>query len=139
MALVKDYDLYNRLSRVLNNTFGTTGPGTARVSTQKVNLLVKNENVVDVKYQSIVNFTSDRNLDSLMHKFRAEGVEMIKATLKRAVENYEQEFPGKSLSFDLKMDTSTDNVEFLDINMYRPTRHAFFRLSCLAGVTEKNG
>ena len=139
MTTVKDYDLFNRLARTLNYSHGTTGPGTARQSSQKANLVLKNEEIIQAKYQSIVSFTSDKYLDSLMQKFRGEGMSLIKAALEKAVSDHEKQFEGKTLSFEINMDTSHDDVEYIHFNMHNPVRRAMYRLSCLIEVTEKDG
>lgn len=139
MTTVKDYDLFNRLSRTMNSSHGTTGPGTARQSSQKAILVLKNEEILQARYQSIVSFTSDRLLDSLMQKFRGEGISLIKAALEKASSDHEKQFEGKTLSFEINMDTSHDDVEYISYNIYNPVRRAMFRLSCLVEVTEKDG
>jgi hypothetical protein len=137
---VKDYDLFLRLSRVANSTLGTNdGSSSWGPATTNVKLLVKNENLIEARSQSIVNFTSDKQLDALMKKFNTEGMAFIDAALKRATEEYSHQFPDKTVSFVVKPDTSRDNVEYLSYNAHNPVRRAMYRVSCLVEVTEKDG
>jgi len=136
---MENKSLYDRLTKLVNATFGTTGPGATYKSGQKVNILVKTDNLVEVKYVSLVTFTSDKNLDSLMHKFRNEGYSLIEATFKKIIKEFEKENKGKTLSFTLNTNTATENVEYAHYNIYNSTRRAFYKLSCLAEIKEKNG
>ena len=136
---VKNYDLFLRLSRVLNSTLGTNdGSSSWGPATTSVKLLVKNENLIEARSQSIVNFTSNKSLDALKKKFNTDGMAFIDAALKRAVEEYSTQFPDKSVSFVVKPDTSRDDVEYLSYNAHNPVRRAMYRVSCLVVVTEKD-
>lgn len=136
---VKDYDLFLRLSRVLNSTLGTNdGSSSWGPSTHNVKLLAKSEKLIEARSQSIVTFTSDKVLDSLMRKFNIEGLAFIDAALKRATEEYSKQFPDKKIEFVVKPDTNMDNVEYLHFNAHNPVRRAMYRVSCLVEVAEKD-
>jgi len=131
--------LYDKLTKLANSTFGTTGPGASYKSGQKVNLAVKTDELMEAKYVSLVTFTSDKNLDSLMHKFRNEGYSLIEAALKKLIKDFEKENKGKTLKFKLNTDSATENVEYAHYNIYNSTRRAFYKLNCLIKIEEKNG
>ena len=136
---VKDYDLYLRLSRVLNSTLGSNdGSSSWGPATSSTKLLVKDEKLIEARSQSIVSFTSDKVLDALMKKFNTDGMAHIDAALKRVAEEYSIQFPDKTLSFVVKPDTSRDNVEYISYSTHNPVRRAMYRVSCLVEVTEKD-
>lgn len=135
---MENKSLYDRLTKLVNSTFGTTGPGASYRSGQKVNLLVKTDEIIEVKYISLVTFTSDKNLDSLMHKFRNEGYALIEAALKKVSKEFNEDNEDK-IKFVINTDTSNENVEYAHYNIYNSTRRAFYRLSCLVGIEKKNG
>ena len=137
---VKNYDLFLRLSRVLNSTLGTNdGSSSWGPATHNVKLLVKNENLIEARSQSIVSFTSDKTLDALKKKFNTDGMAHIDAALIRATEEYAHQFPDKTITFVLRPDTSRDDVEYLSYNAHNPVRRAMYRVTCLVEVTEKDG
>lgn len=131
--------LYDRLTKLVNSTFGTTGPGASYRSGQKVNLLVKTDDLMEAKYVSLVTFTSDKNLDSLMHKFRNEGYALIEAALKKLSKEFEEENDGKTLSFTINTNSAVEDVEYAHYNIYNSSRRAFYKLCCLIEIKEKNG
>lgn len=137
MAAVNDYERFNRLAKSINHTHGTTGPGAGVVSTEKTNLIARNEDLVEAKYHSIVAFTTDKNLDALMHKFKLDAVASIERALEIAQENHEEMHEGKALSFVIKTDTSHQDVEFLHYNIHNPVRRGMYRYTCLVEVKEK--
>jgi hypothetical protein len=72
MATISDKDLFSRIAKVVNSTYGTTGPGASHKSSEKVNLLIRDDENMEAKYIGTVTFTSEKNLDQLMRKFRNE-------------------------------------------------------------------
>jgi len=139
MATVSDKDLFSRIAKVVNSTYGTTGPGASHKSSEKVNLLIRDDENMEAKYIGTVTFTSEKNLDQLMRKFRNEAFSSIEGALKRVSKEYETANDGKSLTFEIKTDSATENVEYVHYNIYNTTRRAFFKLQCLIKVNEKDG
>lgn len=143
MGLVKDYKLYTQLSRALNNTFGTTGPGTARISTQDVNLIIYDEKLLNAKFQMIVSVGSMSVVEQMMQKYEKEGFAMIEASLKRAIDNYKEMFPDeKPIKFKINAASAHDDIEFINRNRYYPyskfgpTLRGFYRLSCVVNISQ---
>lgn len=135
MSAVKDYKLYTRISRAINHTFGTTGPGTARMSTQDVNLQILDEELLSAKYQMIVTIGSFDKLEKAMPRYEKEGFAMIEATLKKAIENYKELFPDETaIKFDLKTETASDDVEFVQSRQLSGFRRGFYRLNVLVNI-----
>jgi hypothetical protein len=132
---VKDYKQYTKISRALNSTFGDQGPGEARVSTQKVNLNLVDEDVLKASFVSTVTFPHSKVIEQLTQKHRKEGVSMIEGALERAKANFEKLFPeDKSISFKLRMDTCQDVVEFITPNQTSPVLRALFKMTCLVEI-----
>jgi len=132
---VEDYKLYTRLSRALNHSFGDTGPGEARVSTQKVMLNLIDEGMLRANYVSIVTFPNPGIMEQLTQKHAKEGLSMIEAALKKAQESYGKLFPDeKSIKFELKTDTCKDVVEFISYSAYSPVTRAFYKMNCLVKI-----
>ena len=133
--MVRDFQLYTRLSRIANGTFGTTGPNPARVSTQSIKFEVIDENTIKVKYQAIVTFASKSMLRDLSTKYMHEGLSMIAAGLERFTEDYSETFEDEK-KIKLVMDDNSvmDSVEYVSYSMYKPTQTAFFRVSALVNV-----
>lgn len=135
MAHVEDYDRYTKISRAINSSFGDQGPGKARVSTQKVNLNLVDENMLKADYVSTVTFPHFKVVEQLTQKHLKEGISMIEGALERAKENYEKLFPeDKPLKLELRMDTCKDVIEFITPNMTSPALRAFFKMNCLVKI-----
>lgn len=137
MSAVKNYKLYTRISRAINGHFGTTGPGTARVSTQSVKLKLMDEELLTAHFQMIVTIGSFDKLEKAMPRYEKEALAMIEGTLKRAIDNYKELFPDeKPIKFEIKRDTADDNVEFVQSRQLSGFRRGFYRLTVLVGVSE---
>ena len=135
MGAVKDYKLYTRISRAINGNFGTTGPGTARMSTQSVKLRLMDEDLLNASFQMIVTIGSFDKLEKAMPRYEKEGFAMVEATLKRAIENYKEDFPDeKAIKFDIKTETASDDVEFVQSRQASGFRRGFYRLSVLVNI-----
>jgi hypothetical protein len=130
---MENKELYNDLTKLVNATFGTTGPGASYKSGQKVNLILRNDEVLEAKYVSLVTFTSDKNIDSLLHKIRNEAYALIEAALKKLSADYKEQY-NKKISFEVKTDTASENVDYAHYNIYNSTRRAFFKLNCLVQI-----
>jgi hypothetical protein len=162
MGLVQNKELYTRISKILNHTFGTTGPGSTGMSSVKVNLKALDDGFIHAKYISTVTFTSDKNLDALMRKFRNEGYAYIEDALKNVSKEYKNQLESEkkskvetqdattnivsskssknttenNISFEIKTDTATENVEYLHYNIYNTTKRAFYKMSVLIEIKD---
>lgn len=136
MAAVKDFKLYTRISRAINGTFGTTGPGTARMSTQSVKLRMMDEELLNASFQMIVTIGSFDKLEKAMPRYEKEGFAMVEATLKKAIENYKEMFPDeKPVKFEINTKTASDDVEFIQSRQLSGFRRGFYRLNFLVNIS----
>lgn len=136
---MKNESIYDQLSKIVNSAFGTTGPGSSFRTGQKVNLFMRSDAVMEAKYMSLVTFTTNKNLDSLMTKYRNEGYALIETAIKKVIEEFEEKNEGQKLTITINSDTSSENVEYLNNNSFNSLSRAFYRLNCLAKVESKNG
>ena len=162
MGLVQNKELYTRISKILNHTFGTTGPGATGNSSVKVNLRALDDGFIQAKYISTVTFTSDKNLDALMRKFRNEGYAYIEDALKNVSKEYKIQLDSEkeskietedattnivssknskddsknNISFEIKTDSAMENVEYVHYNIYNTTKRAFYKLNVLISIKD---
>lgn len=131
--MVRDYKKLLRISQVLNNSFGTPGPGSTVVNGFNVKLDPIDEGLVKARAIMNVSFRSDQMMRELMRKYRDEAVAMIKAALDRAAEEYEATFDEKvKFSFDEK--AITESTEFYHVSQYTAQSRAFYRVTALVKV-----
>lgn len=139
MALIQDYERYNRLATVFNGTFGSTGPQQRKVSTQSVKFELIDENTVKVRYMTIVNFPSHALQRDLARKYRQDGLDYVRAALDKSVEKYEElhsEKEGyKKLKWKLDENALDEGFEFLHNSAYAPVKRAYFRIICVAELS----
>ena len=135
MSLVKDHDKFLKLSQLVNSTFGTSGPGQARVSSQSIKFVLVNEDQMKVNYQALVTVGSPHMQEQQQQVFAKEGSEMIKAAVRKLVEDWKEKFPGENApKFNVDFTTAQDHMEFVSYNIYVPVRRAMYRLSCLVKI-----
>ena len=80
---VRDLEKFNKLSRLTNDSFGSDGLGSCRVSTQHIKIEIIDEHTLKFNYQSIVNFATKSMLRDLMSKHKYDALELIKITTKK--------------------------------------------------------
>ena len=131
--MVRDYEKYMNLAKVANSTFGTTGVGDARVSTQHIKVEVVDENTMKLHFQSIVNFPSKSMLRETMPKHKIDAIAMVEATIKKFAELYKAQY-GEDLTISVRDNSYHDNVEFTSFSMYSPNQRGYYRLQCLADI-----
>lgn len=132
--MVRDFDKYTNLSKVANGTFGTTGLGAARVSTQSLKFEVIDERTLKLHYQSIVTFASKSMLRDLMHKYLVDAMSMVEGGVDKFAEEYEDQ-NGDSIRLQVRDNSIDDSVEYISYSMYSPIQRGFYRLTCLVDVS----
>ncbi|MFA6049730.1 MAG: hypothetical protein WC761_00765 [Candidatus Paceibacterota bacterium] len=134
--LIKDYQKYLNLSRVLNSTFGTDGADNKAFNTQSVKFDILDDGMLKCRYMMIVNFGSDTMMREMMRRYRTEAMGMLEAALDRIKEEYRTQFPGLDVpKFSIMEETIGEEVEFLTFGPYKGTRKAYYRFGCLIEIT----
>lgn len=134
--LIKDYQKYLNLSRVLNSTFGTEGAENKAFNTQSVKFDLLDDGMIKCRYMMIVNFGSDTMMREMMRRYRTEAMSMLEAALDRIEDEYKKQFPGiDAPSFSIIENTVGEDVEFLTFGPYKGTRKAYYRFGCLIEVS----
>lgn len=133
---IKDYKAYNRLAQALNHTFGTTGPGAAKISTQHVSFTMVNETQLRANFHMIVTIGSVGALEKARQKFEKEAIVMVEAGLKNAIENYKALFPEeKAVKFKLDTATVTDHIDFVQNRQLSGVQRGYYVMKCLVDVS----
>ena len=132
--MVRDYDKYMNLAKVADSTFGSSGVGQARVSTQHIKVEIVDENTMKLNFQSIVNFPSKSMLRETMPKHKMDGIAMIEAAIKKFAEEYKARYD-KEVKISVRDNSYHDNVEFSSFSMYSPNQRGYYRLHCLADIS----
>ena len=132
---IDDMKLYTRIAQTINHSFGTTGPGSQRVSTQKVSLSPVSDTLVRAHYNSIVAFSSNKMFEEMKRMHRSEAMGMLEAALKRAEEKYKELFPDeKAIKLELLEDSVQDSLEFTYFIQGTPVKRGFYKVNCLVNV-----
>jgi hypothetical protein len=134
--LIKDYQKFVNLSRLLNTSFGADSSNHGRVyQTQSIKFDLLDDGLLKIRYLTIVNFGSDTMMRELMPRFRQEALSMIESALKTVKENYSKEFPGQSVpDFTLQEETCNEDIEYISYYNYTGNRKAYYRFGCLVEI-----
>lgn len=133
--LIKDYQKYLNLSRVLNSTYGMEGPANKTHNTQSIKFDLLDDGMVKVRYMMIVNFGSDTMMREMMRRYRTESMSMLEAALENIKAEYKKQFPTASQpKFSIMEETVGEDIEFLNFGSYLGTRKAYYRFGCLIEV-----
>ncbi len=134
--LIKDYQKFINLSRLLNTSFGSDSGNHGRVyQTQSIKFDLLDDGLLKIRYLTIVNFGSDTMMRELMPRFRQEALSMIESALKNVKEQYAKEFPGQTVpDFSLQEDTINEDIEYISYYNYTGNRKAYYRFGCLVEI-----
>lgn len=131
---IQDYDKFEKLAKVANGSFGTTGPNPARISTQSVKFRVLDENCIRATYMAIVSVSSKSMLRELRFKHEAEGMAMIQAGVDNFAKEYELQNDGEKVKLEIDGNTVDHAVEHVSYSMYRASQTVFFKVFCVVRV-----
>lgn len=133
--LVNNYKKFLNLSRVLNSSFGTEGAVNKKYSTQSVKFDLLDDGMIKCRFMTIIAFGSDSMMREMMVRHQNEGLNMLETALKEIKDRYKMLFPEDPVpTFKVLKSSISDDVEFLNYNMYSSTRRAYYRLGCLIEV-----
>jgi hypothetical protein len=134
--LIKDYQKFINLSKLLNTSFGSDSDNHGRVhQTQSIKFDLLDDGLLKVRYLTIVNFGSDTMMRELMPRFRQEALSMIEAALKNVREQYKENYPDLDLpEFSLQEESCNEDIEYISYYNYTGNRKAYYRFGCLVDV-----
>lgn len=131
--LIKNYEKFLRLSKVLNSSFGASGAPTQATQSVKFDLL--DDNMIKCRYIMVVNFNTDTMMREMMRRYQSEARNMLEAAIRKIVEDHKKLFPGEEVpELEILDHTIGEDVEFLTFSQYRGTRKAYYRFGCLMQV-----
>jgi hypothetical protein len=133
--LVKNYQKFLNLSKVINSSFGTEGAENGRLHTQSIKFDMLDDGMLKCRYLAVVNFGSDSIVREMRGRYEDEARELIKAAVKKIKEDYKEQFPdSEQPKFNLIESSVGHDVEFLTYSMYSGSRKAYYRFGCLISV-----
>lgn len=131
--LVKDYKKFVNLSKLLNTTFGTTGPNPMRIGTQTLKYELLDDGMLKVMYLTTVSFPSESLMRESRKRWETEGLTMIESALKELEQKYKDEF-GKEIKCTIMEESFNDSFEFVSYSLYNPIKRALYRVGVLVEI-----
>lgn len=125
-----DYKKLLRISQVLNNTFGTDGPGFQHVSGMNVRLDPIDSGLLKARCIMTVTYRSDQMMRERQRKHRDEAVAMIKGALERFKDDYEARYDEK-IGYEMDDKALEESTEFIHVSQYTALSRAFYRVNTL--------
>jgi hypothetical protein len=131
--LVQDYSKFLNLSKILNNSFGTTGPNPGRTGTQVIKFEQVSDGLLKVLFITMVNFPSETRMRESRIRWEKEAMGMIESALKDIEEKYKAAFD-KEISLTIEDSTFNDSFEFVSYSQYNPMHRALYRVGVMVDV-----
>ncbi|MAG25305.1 hypothetical protein CMI47_06965 [Candidatus Pacearchaeota archaeon] len=118
-----NFEETNCIGQILNDTFGKSSTVTSPTMSIKGSLA---GDVLTLKYTTVVNLASERNLRDQVRVFEEESVKLIKEYVK----NLKKEFKSDaSRALKVKELNTDDSVEMITTSPYTPRKIAYYRRS----------
>lgn len=131
--LVKDYSKFLNLSKVLNTSFGQTGPNPGRTGTQVIKFEQVSDELLKVMFITTVNFASDTRMRESRVRWEKDAMSMIEAALKEISKTYKEKFE-KELKLKIMTETFNDSFELVSYSQYNPMHRALYRVGVMVDV-----
>jgi homoserine acetyltransferase len=128
-----DYKKLLRISQVLNNTFGSDGPGHQHINGMNVRLDPIDSGLIRARCIMTVTYRSDQMMRELQRKHRDEALAMIRGAMERVATDYQDSFDEK-LSLEMDDKTFEESTEFIHVSQYSALSRAFYRVNALIRV-----
>jgi len=128
-----DYKKLLRISQVLNNSFGTGGPGLQHVNGMNVRIDPIDSGLLKAKCIMTVTFRTDQMMREKLRRHRDEALAMIKGALERAKEDYKSKFD-EEIKFEMDDKSLEESTEFIHVSQYTALSRAFYRVNTLIKV-----
>lgn len=133
--LIKDYERYLNLSKVLNSTFGAEGVGNKPFNTQSIKFDILDDGILKCRFLMIVNFGSDSVFREMRNRYKNEAISILEASLKRIAEEYKVRFPGSDpIKLSAVENSFGEDVEIINYSIHNANRKAYYRFGCLVEV-----
>lgn len=133
LMLVQDYTKFLNLSKVLNTTFGSTGPNPARTGTQVIKFSQLSDGLMKVIFITTVNFASDTRMREARVRWEKDALSMIEAALKQAASQYKEQFK-EEIKLSIVEETFNDSFEMISYSQYNPMHRALYRVGVMVDV-----
>ena len=128
-----DYKKLLRISQVLNNTFGSDGPGHQHINGMNVKLETIDSGMIRARCIMTLTFRTDQMMRERLRIHRDESLAMIKGAMERAAKEYESRFD-EPLKMEMIDETFDESVEFIHVSQYTAASRAFYRVNALIRV-----
>lgn len=133
--LVKNYKKFLNLSKLLNNSFGSTGPDPLRLGTQSLKFEILDDGMLKVLFITTVSFPSETIMREARKRWETEAISMIKGALKELEEQYKENYK-ESINCSIIDDSFNDSFEFVSYSMYNPIKRALYRVGVFVEVED---
>ena len=131
--LVQDYTKFLNVSKVLNTTFGQTGPNPLRTGTQVIKFEQLSDGLLKVLFITTVNYPSETRMRESRVRWEKDALAMIEAALKEISKNYKEMFKDE-IKLSMVEDTFNDTFELMSYSQYNPMRRALYRVGIMVDV-----
>jgi hypothetical protein len=121
---------FNALGQAIDTTFGRSSTTNAMQS-QSIKMVLRGPEVLEVKFTTIVNLVSDREMVDLKKRFTDESSDLVEQALKRIKEKY-KDATGNNIK--LKQLSEKDGFEIINLNIYNRKRTAYYRRNLIFSV-----
>lgn len=116
----------NALSQAIDTSWGSTS--TPQTASYSVKISLMGNEKLHVKYMAVVNFASQPELIRTKKAYNEEAERVISAVLKNVKEKY-KDLTQKSLK--LKEDSSSNDLEVINLAVHNPKRTAYYRVNTI--------
>ena len=113
----------NVLGQILDNTFGYSSTTVSPTMSIKCSL---QGDVLTVRYTTIVNLASERNIRDQIKRFADESVKLTNDYMKNVRSEFKR---GATRALKVKQLGTSDSVEMITTSPYTPRKMAYYRRS----------
>lgn len=115
---------YNALGQAIDTSWGRSSTPSGASQSVKFKIIGVGTNLLEVKFHSIVNFVSTREMEDLKKKYVDEANECINIALKKVKETY-KDISETTIKF--KQVKESDAIEIIDLNIYNGKKTGYFK------------
>jgi hypothetical protein len=131
--MVKDFNKYMALSKVLNNSWGTGSQ--LRSPSQSIKFQLRDDQLMRASLVMIVNMPNNpKTATEFKNRYKNEALGKLKSAVADLKERFSDQNEGKTISFEMIEGSVQEGIEYLTNAQYVPNLRAYFRLNCLISV-----